>query len=509
MVRSNPPHLGSPLALALQHRFMSATVQAQPDLFWKPFPKQARFMSCPAKEVCFGGAAGPGKSDSLLVYALWCMQFPNTKVLILRRKLVDLERSLIMRSHELYKGRGSWNGKWYRWTFPNNCFIEFGHVQMLSDLQNYQSAQYQVIMFDELTHFMEEMYTYFFTRLRTVHPHFAPRMRSATNPGSIGHGWVMKRFWINDEKREPNKIYKVKHDLKWPDGKVTMEEYGRAYIPATVFDNPFIVQNNRQYIVQLMEQPEPRRSALLYGKWDAFDGQFFKEWDPKSHVIDPFPIPKEWRRSFAFDWGYAKDYTAILWFAEDPRTGQIYCYREIYIKGVLDEDVAKMILEETGGEDIHAVYYPWDLDNKSGQTGQSMRERMDAVWMRAGKFWYQQSGNRDRTNGWAATRYLLGIRPDGEPRMKVFSTCKNLIRTIPDQVHDETHVEDLDTFGEDHAVDALRYFAATFRAMPEIMAPTRVERIYDVGTAVKIAKTGEFRMKFEERNNIKMAWMAE
>jgi hypothetical protein len=51
----------------------------------------------------------------------------------------------------------------------------------------------------------------------------------------------------------------------------------------------------------------------------------------------------------------------------------------------------------------------------------------------------------------------LSLAPDGLPYWIVAETCVNLIRTLPQLVHDENNVEDVDTTGEDHAPDDCRY----------------------------------------------------
>ena len=45
----------------------------------------------------------------------------------------------------------------------------------------------------------------------------------------------------------------------------------------------------------------------------------------------------------------------------------------------------------------------------------------------------------------------------GEPRLRIFSTCTNLVRTLPTIPLSKTNSEDVDTKAEDHAYDALRY----------------------------------------------------
>lgn len=421
-------------------------------------------------------------SDALLIAALSGVVHDGYRALILRRRLADLEKSLIYRSHLLYRGRGKYDGQRHRWSFPNNSYIEFGHVQHPADLYNYQSAEYATICVDELSQFLEDMYVFFFSRIRTTNPNIRCMIRSATNPGGVGHGWIKKRFWIDDAERPVNRSHPVEVEYINPDGETKKLTYTRAYIPATVYENPHIMQNDPGYIMRLATLPEHRRKALLDGRWDIFEGQFFTEWDTRVHVCQPFTIPQEWRRSISFDWGYS-DHMAMYWFAEDPRSGVIYCYREFYVNRMNDLDVAKKMDEKTGDEKIHTIYYPWDIDTKHPETQVSIHERMDDA---TGHKFYWRKGNNDRKSGWAAFRYMLAKREDGHPRMKIFSNCVNLIRTIPEQVHETDGVnygEDLDTLGDDHCVDGVRYFLSTFRNLQD-QPKDKLEQPIDLGPAV-------------------------
>lgn len=427
------------------------------------------------------------------------------RTLILRRKFTDLEKSLILTSHRLYRGRGRYDGQKKRWMFPNDCSVQFGHVQHLKDLNDYYSSEYQLIEFDEATQFVEEMYMFFWSRLRTTNPNIVCKFRAATNPGGVGHSFMKKRFWIGD--RQSNQAYPVTSQIKQLNGELKDMTYHRAFIPATVYDNPLVVKNNPQYILQLMELPEDKRRALLDGDWEAYKGQFFKEFDKSVHVCRPFDVPANWRRSIAFDWGY-NDPTCVLWFAEDPKTGLIYCYREYKVNETIDIDVAREIYDLSKNEEIYCIYYPWDLDFKDGQTGVSSKERMDDVWRKLGRSFYLKEANKKREQGWNAVRWLLARRSDGKPRMQIFDTCRYLIQSIPEQIYDETKSEDLDTLGDDHAVDGLRYFAATFRNLDVLKIETREPMPVDIGGAIRMPN-GETRMKVQARSQVRFNWMVE
>jgi hypothetical protein len=113
----------------------------------------------------------------------------------------------------------------------------------------------------------------------------------------------------------------------------------RMFIPARIQDNPTLLANNPEYIQQLMSLSEAEKKAKLYGDWDTYEGQVFKEFrleplsdEPNSakHVIDSFSIPNWWPRFIGIDWGYAA-YTVIYWAALAP-TGRIFIYREYAVK---------------------------------------------------------------------------------------------------------------------------------------------------------------------------------
>ncbi len=170
-----------------------------------PWPKQRTFLDLPCKEAFYGGAAAGGKSDALLMAALQYVHVPNFAALILRKDTQRLRLSggLIPRSHEWLAGSGAtWNDNVRRWTFSTagaDATISFGYLKDSRDKYRYGSSEYQYIGFDELTEFPEEDYLFLFSRLRKTTDIDVPlRMRSASNPGNLGHHWVKNRF-IPDE----------------------------------------------------------------------------------------------------------------------------------------------------------------------------------------------------------------------------------------------------------------------------------------------------------------------
>ncbi len=418
---------------------------------------QYEFIKADADEVLFGGAAGGGKSYGQLVDALlFALKYPLSHQLILRRTFPELEHSLIMNSLLIYPTKiAKYQVSSRKWLFKNGSVIEFGYCAAESDVLRYQGAEYDVVRFDELTHFTENQYTYLLSRVRGTN-NYPKQIKSSTNPGGVGHNWVKRRFI---EGAEPNVAKKV--------------EFGtRLFIPSFVQDNKFLMKADEGYISRLNQLPENERRALLYGEWDIFDGQVFTEWRNNSsgyrtrqntHVIDSFKIPREWRRFRAFDFGYAKPF-AVSWYAVDY-DGRAYNYRELYgCTGEPDvgvrwtaRKIAEKILELEkdeikAGLKITGVADP-AIWNSTGSSEGSIAEMMEKCGV------YFDKGKNDRIAGKMQVHYRLSFDGDGLPMIYFFKDkCPNIIRTLPELKYDSVNPEDVDTRSEDHLYDALKYF---------------------------------------------------
>src|SRR3984893_9576815 len=156
-----------------------------------PTPKQLAFLLCPRPEVLFGGAAGPGKTEALLMGALQLVERPRYSALLLRRTFRQLNQSnsIMNRARQwLTNTDAVWNNTDKRFTFPSGATLTFGNLDAEDDVYQYDSSEFQYIGFDELTSFSDRQYTYLFSRLRTTIDNPVPlRMRSASNPGNRGH----------------------------------------------------------------------------------------------------------------------------------------------------------------------------------------------------------------------------------------------------------------------------------------------------------------------------------
>lgn len=410
--------------------------------------KQKKFIEADSTEVLFGGAAGGGKSYGQLIDALlFALKYPRSKQLILRRTFPELDKSLIRVAREIYpKAEFRYNQSNHCGRFRNGSIIDFSYCDKESDVYKYQSAEYDVIRFDELTHFTEYMYVYLISRVRGTNG-YPKQVKSSTNPGGVGHSWVKSRFI----------------DIGAPD----YEHDGKIFIPSMVQDNVFLMKSDPGYVKRLEKLAEKDKQALLFGNWDIFDGQYFTEWNRGVHVIDPFEIPKDWRRYFVMDYGL--DMLAGYWIALDTY-GRAYVYREVYQSGLIISEAARRICELTD-EEIYANIAPPDLWNRRQDTGKSAAE----IFAENGVCLVR--ANNDRVQGWYNLKEWLRPCKDEQGEtiapLRIFSNCLNLIRTLPSVAMDSKNPNDVAREPHEltHAPDAIRYFVAG-RPTPAVAIPT-------------------------------------
>ena len=284
---------------------------------------QAAFLVLDGREAFYGGAAGGGKSDALLMAALQHVDRPGYHALLLRRTFPELEGAdgLIAKAHEWFgayreQGELHWNEAKHRWTFPSGATIQFGHVQDEAAMYRYQGQAYQFVGFDELTHFTERQYEYIaFTRARRVKAHeqagIPVRARAASNPGNIGHGWVKERF-------------------------ITRPKDGVIFVPAKIADNPGL--DRATYEQDLSGLPEELRKQLMEGDWDAFEGAAFTV--TADHMVDEFPV-RDWMSRFeALDYGL----NGAPWaFCPVDHEGNVVFADLLYVKDLLPSQLAPLV----------------------------------------------------------------------------------------------------------------------------------------------------------------------
>ena len=472
---------------------------SSPGREWRPTKRQEDFISIPdsISEGFYGGAAGGGKTDVLLMLPIvrGFYQHPRFHGIIFRRTFPQLEESLIHRSKvgvgdngpSFYDFGARYNDQKHVWTFPEGATYRFSYLETDDDARAHQTAEYHYAGFDELTHFQEYQYNYItHSRVRTTISNLPAIVRSASNPGNIGHAWVFSRFV------EPAILGYTR--VIDPTGQ------SRIYIPAKVQDNPHLLRVNPTYINKLQQLPETERRALLDGDWSIFAGQVFTEFriihmpgEPENavHVIEPIKIEDWWPKVLAVDWGY----TAMTWcgLAAVTPWGEAILYKEMTaVKRSIKEwgsdlgtfmqhekNVVASVLDKSAwGERGEEKSLREQIEDASGcRFEKSDSDRVSGKQLlhdflrwkpRPPRFIPPEGYSHERANqimrlfGMDAYRdYIKLFQPDEPetniPRLKIFNTCPKVIRAIQLCVYDEKHKEDVLEFDGDDPYDGIRY----------------------------------------------------
>lgn len=426
---------------------------------------QRLFFTSEAKYVGYGGARGGGKSLAMRVkFALLAFNYAGIRLLLLRKTFPELEENHIKPLRLLLHGFATYRERDKCFTFPNGSTLRFGYCDREADVDQYQGQEYDIIGFDEATHFTFYMVTVILACLRGVN-NFPKRCYMTGNPGGIGHAWYKRLFITKDYLPTENPADYV-------------------FIPAKVYDNADLMHSNPEYVNMLENLPADLRRAWLDGDWDVFAGQYFTEWRREVHTMEPMPLPAHWRRYFTMDYGL--DMLAGYWVAVDEN-GFAVVYRELYEGkdnnkganggGLLISEAAARILELTPpGEHIEAYFAPPDLWNRRQDTGRSVADIFgdSGIWL--------TKVNNSREQGWLEVKeWLHPVQmPDGskEPKMRVFNTCLNLIESMPNMLHDERNPNDCAKEPHEftHAPDAIRYFIAGRPWAAGTQMPEQVQR---------------------------------
>lgn len=426
-----------------------------------PNPKQDLFLRAKNRHVAYGGARGGGKSWVVRVMAvILAFAYPGIKLLITRKTYRELLNNHIEPLTQLLHGIAKYNKTDKVFLFPNGSSIWFGYCGNDSDLGQYQGAEYDVWFADEAGQFQEEWILKINACIRGAN-RFPKRTYYTLNPGGPSHGYF-KRLFV---------------DRRFAENE-NPADY--CFIQALVTDNRVLMQLQPEYKAQLEKLPPKLRAAWLEGRWDIFEGQFFEDLADRpehyadrawTHVIDPFEIPAGWKLYRSFDWGYNKPFSCGWWAVDYD--GVAYRILELYgCTGTPNEgvkwtppkvfsEIARIEREHRwlAGRRITGIADPaiWDAE-----TGESIAD----VAGKHGVFF--SPGDNKRIPGWMQVHYRLAFDENGFSRMYVFSNCRAFIRTLPLLQYDAHRPEDLDTDGEDHVADEVRYFCMSRPVKPRL-----------------------------------------
>lgn len=439
-------------------------------LGFRPNPgPQTRFLDLPDAniDVLYGGAAGGSKSTSLLMYALRaCVRYPGLQAFWFRRSFPELRQSVLRMLARYQYGKqlkAKWNESAFELRFDNGSILTFSHAKNLQEASAFLSAEINLLLIDERTTLPPGVVDMLYSRVRSgVAEVPCLGVRSATNPGNIGHGRVKAEY-----------IKATDRGLKEVTDRFKRR---RLFIQARVTDTP---QLGEEYRANLAGLDEKLRKAFEDGDWDTFEGQVFTELTWDRHVVEPVTIPPSWKKYVGVDWGFTNPW-AVGWFAVDE-DDRIWLYREIYETGVLESDQAKQILAaEAEDEEI------------------TLRIADDAMWATRGEakpiadvyaengchLFPAGKGPGSRVTGLQRIHSYLkdgpacphhrALEPPWEtcPKLHAFTTCPKWFDELSELPHaTKGNPEDSDPDAADHLADLTRYVLLNLGSGPQFPVP--------------------------------------
>ena len=480
-------------------------------VIWAPQAgPQTALVQCPVFEIFFGGSRGGGKTDGMIGDWLQhsALYGENAVGIFVRRNLTQLSE-VIARTKQLFgKINAKYNTQRSEWLMPGGARLRFVYLERDSDAENYQGHNYTRVYIEEVTNFPSPGPI---NKLRATLRSSAGvpvGMRLTGNPGGPGHNWVKARYV--DPNPRGFQITEEREEVELSGGAKISVSLERVFIPSQLRDNPLLLDNQPTYVLQLKQTgSEALVRAWLLGDWDMIQGAYFDDFKPDRHIISStIELPPHWSRFRAFDWGSAKPFS-VGWYAVADGlshgfpAGALIKYDEFYGWNgtpnvglrMSSSAVGKAIRErdlEQAAAGYNISYGLADPSIFAEDGGPSIAESMLAVgchWARA---------DNKRIPGWEQ----MHLRFQADPPMLYFSErCEHTIRCISSVQHSEAKPEDLDTDGEDHAVDETRYACMSRpiiterpRVAPSIVYP---KSIYEMSFDELVKQSRKKRLQAE------------
>jgi hypothetical protein len=437
-------------------------------LGYVPNPKQREFHDLPPWsaggpwDALYGGAAGGGKTKGMLMDALaWTQRAPGIELWAIRATYPELRDSFLKELELVNYGKdlgppgySRYNQGEHALRFGNGSSLKFRHASTMAHAAEMLSASCQGLYIDERTTMIPKVLEKLSSRVRAAKPGLPIiGVRSGSNPGDIGHMDCKTRF-IDPAPLGHKRIRVVTKRGRRLD---------RYFIPAKTSDNTFLDEGYEDRLAGL--SPELQR-AYLDGDWSVFEGMCFAEFRSDIHICEPEDVPLRPGSplGLGIDYGVANPFCA-LWGMKLP-DGLIVVYREAYKTDLTPEEQAEMIRD---------LELPWERKKSQGNiqswldpacwarqpnspkpiAGAPPAKSIAAEYRQHGV--YVRQAYNDRLGGKRLVHTGLRVQNDGRPRLVIYSTCRNLIRTLPSLPRDKNNAEDVDTNAEDHAYDGLRY----------------------------------------------------
>ena len=441
------------------------------------------------REILFGGARGPGKTDTSIAILGDRFKDPRAKQLVIRKNAEDLS-DFEDRASQAYKAMGA-KLRRHPMTISGKHTgrILGGHLKDDEAYTKYQGHEYCRINIEELTQIPnKDAYEKLISSARSKYPDLFPQVFNTTNPGGIGMKWVKERFVKPDEKLNTviRNVYKWydedggEHETHWQ--IIIDKETGiwRAYVPATIDSNPILMKADPMYVKQLeaLKQSNPDLyRAWRHGDWNVSFGAVFDEFRDYLHVFSRFDAwgidKKTFDGSFriaGMDWGY-NDMAVIHWATFDQITEQeerSFIYREMHDNKKPPRWWAKEFAKVQEIDPVDVLALPHDAFSHLGgrkPIADIFKEELDKMPSHIKRPRIVKADKLSKDIKKAAVNALhdmLALQSDEKPGVQFHSSCTYIIDTLPTIVYaKESGGEELDAGNEDHALDALFYTLQT------------------------------------------------
>ena len=482
-----------------------------PTVIWSPQPgPQTALLQCPVFEVFYGGARGGGKTDGMI--GDWMQHSSlygeNAVGIFVRRNRTQLSE-VIARTKQLFKKLGAvYNETKSEWLMPGGARLRFVYLERDSDAENYQGHNYTRVYIEEVTNFPAPGPI---NKLRATlrgSSGVPVGLRLTGNPGGPGHNWVKARYIAPNPRGF--QIVEERDNVELSDGTVVSVALERVFIPSKIRDNPRLLDTQPTYLLQLKQTgSEALVRAWLDGDWDMIQGAYFDDFAPDRHVFSSsIVLPAHWSRFRAFDWGSAKPFSCGWYAVADGKDlgfpeGALLKYKEFYgwngtpnvglrmSAGAVGRAIFERDLEEAklGHRISYGLADPSIFAEDGGPSIAELMLGAGCQWARA---------DNKRIPGWEQ----MHNRFQADPPLLYFSdACEHTIRCVSSVQHDENKPEDLDTEGEDHAVDETRY-ACNSRPLVSKLTPVRPavqypKSVHSMNFNELVARNREARVRAE------------
>jgi len=378
------------------YKGQSLTIQPQAGPQVEFMSRHAGYSGKPQREqdfplIFYGGAAGGGKSWSLLADALKYIDCPNFYAVFFRKTIKQLRRTLWKEAKKMYMpllinkegkfvGKANIKEQEMLIVFPTGAMVEFSYLDRDADAEmNWQGAELTAAYFDEFTHFSEYCFNYIRTRMRSDSK-YSSFIRCGLNPHPTHFVHKYLDIFIQEDgfaKKECSgkPAYFIVDSgqivTSW-DKEGLIKRYPKkkprkfTMIPSSLDDNPYMLSKNEDYRENLEANDPANAAMLLAGNWKytpAANGVFDVTTVTGSQIVSKIDIPEGCTYYRAYDKASAvpakeggdsktldPDYTCSILFAVD-KDKNIYVLGD-YIKDQKTGEELSRYRKKPGPRDI-------------------------------------------------------------------------------------------------------------------------------------------------------------